>query len=201
MIAALAVVWLLVAYLWQQGPDQSLAKEGEIPEILTIEQPIEASQGPEIECGGQQEINKYRAYDDIPLDPELQIYMQEQCDEMDICFKFALALMESESSFQIDAVGDGGNSIGLFQINRINWARMEEMGIDVNTPEGNIKAGLTMLQELFEKHDDVYWVIICYKAGEYRGQKLWEDGCFITKDYDCPAICRRAEEIEREHNK
>lgn len=144
----------------------------------------------------------YEIYEDIPLDADTQIFMQQQCQDHHISYEFVLALMESESGFDKDAVGDGGNSIGYMQINRANWQRMaDEYGLDVNNYTDNIQAGITILGELFDKYEDPYLVILCYKAGETGGAKLYKAEAFKSDTYDLEAICRQAADWEKIHEK
>lgn len=113
----------------------------------------------------------------LPLNDEYQVYMEELCDDMEINFFLAASLMFSESSFNPDAVGDSGRSVGLFQINKCWWKYFETRGINVHEPLGNIEAGLMILQDLIDKYpDDISAVIQCYKCGESRGQELLEEG-------------------------
>ena len=112
-------------------------------------------------------------------------------------FAFARMIMESESRYHPAAVGDNGESVGLFQINRVNWERMaEEYGYDVHDVKGNIGSGVAILTELFAKYDDPYRVILCYKCGESRGNDLFAQGVYKTVQFDCRELCERAQEIE-----
>ena len=144
-----------------------------------------------------QEINVYKPIEEIPLDADLQEYMQGLCEENNLSFAFALMIMESESGYDPAAVGDEGRSVGLFQINQVNWERMaEEYGYDAHDVKGNIGSGVAILTELFEKYDDPYRVILCYKCGESRGNDLFEQGVYKTVQFDCSELCERAQEIE-----
>lgn len=139
-------------------------------------------------------------YEDIPLDDETQIYMYEICREYHISYDFALAIMESESQFNADAVGDDGHSVGYYQIKDINWERMQtEYGLDPRIPLENIKCGIIIMTELFIENDDPYWVISTYKCGQARGRELYEQGIYETRTYSCSDICDRAREIEQTH--
>ena len=143
------------------------------------------------------EKNVYKPIDEIPLDADLQEYMQELCEDNNLSFAFALMIMESESRYDPAAVGDNGESVGLFQINRVNWERMaEEYGYDVHDVKGNIGSGVAILTELFVKYDDPYRVILCYKCGESRGNDLFAQGVYKTVQFDCRELCERAQEIE-----
>lgn len=145
---------------------------------------------------------EFVAYEDIPLSHEEQIHMQQTCQELNVSYEFCLAIMESESTFRADAVGDGGESIGYFQINRVNWERMAtDYGLDVNNPLDNIECGVRIIWELFEKYSDPYLVIMCYKCGESRGMDPYEQEIYANHQFDCKELCERAAELERSHGK
>jgi len=145
---------------------------------------------------------EFIAYEDIPLSEQEQIHMQRICKELNVSYEFCLAIMESESTFRADAVGDGGESIGYFQINRVNWERMAtDYGLDVNDPMDNIECGVRIIWELFQKYNDPYLVIMCYKCGESRGMDLYEQGIYETHQFNCHELCERAAELERSHGK
>lgn len=150
----------------EQAMDDIVARYQEEPEIESIEK----------------EGNKMSApYSFLPLDDELQIYMEERCTDLEINFFLAASLMESESSFNPEAVGDSGRSVGLFQVNKCWWTYMAEHGIDVHEPRGNIDAGLRVLRGLMDDYpDDVSAVIQCYKCGQTRGEELMREGIYLS---------------------
>ena len=109
-------VWLIAIFTWctespraaQAEPLQAVDLTWEpIPEYVPPEPVIIETYVPE-----------FIAYEDVPLPEDMQIFMQQECKELDLSYKFALALMETESSFNPDAVGDGGRSVGYMQINQ-----------------------------------------------------------------------------------
>lgn len=201
-LIALGFMWILVIGMWIYTPKAAEDVEAE-QRTTTEERTIESYEWqPEIIVEEIQEPEALKAYDDIPLSEEEQIYMQEICKENNISYEFALAMMESESDFDPAAVGDEGKSVGYFQINQINWPRMEsEYGLDVHDPMDNIAAGILILREKFDQYEDPFQVIICYKAGDKRGTELYEQGKYKTNDYDCNKICSRSTELERSHGK
>lgn len=138
--------------------------------------------------------SEVKPYDFIPLDDELQLYMIERCNDLGIDFFIAAALMESESTFNVNAVGDSGNSIGLFQINKVWWDTMADSGIDVHEPKGNIEAGLRIMRELISRYpEDIKMVIQTYKCGISRGEELAAEGIIIGA---VDVVLRTAEEFK-----
>lgn len=132
-------------------------------------------------------------YDFIPLEDELQIYMEERCAEMNLSFFFCAALMQSESSFNKEAVSADGYDIGLFQIREPVWADVFK-GYDLRDPYDNIDCGLTIISNLFEKYEDVCVVLQCYKCGETKGLRLMEEGYYLPS---IPDILYQQEEWEK----
>ena len=133
-------------------------------------------------------------YSFIPLDDELQIYMESLCADMELDFFLCAALMESESSFREDAISRDGKDIGLYQIRASVWEDyFKEMGIDIYTPRDNIKAGLHIIKKLLDKYP-AETAIQCYKCGESRGLQLMEEGIVLTS---IETIMERRDEWEK----
>lgn len=201
----IVALWCIVALAWRLEPEPRAAEASPVQTVeavpLSIWEPIPEQEVP-VAAAVESFEPEYAAYDDVPLPEDLQIFMQEKCDELDISYEFALALMETESSFDANAVGDGGNSIGRMQINKCNWQRMaDDYGLDVADEFDNVAAGLVILRELFDQNPDPYYVILCYKAGIGRGAELYQQKAFQGSTYDCIAICEKAAEWERMHGK
>ena len=197
-------IWMVVFVAWHLEPEPVKAEPIElITEVPATSIWVDvATEEPEVIELVPEYIPEYVAYEDVPLPEDMQIFMQQECAALDISYEFALALMETESSFLDGAVGDGGNSIGLMQINRCNWQRMaDDYGLDVADPKDNVAAGLRILRELFDKNQDPYYVILCYKAGTGRGAELYEQKKFVGETYDCIAICEKAAQWEVSHGK
>lgn len=198
--ALILAMWLIALFTWctespraaQAEPLQTVDLTWEpIPEYVAPEPVVIETYVPE-----------FIAYEDVPLPEDMQIFMQQECKELDLSYEFALALMETESSFNPDAVGDGGRSVGYMQINQCNWQRMaDDYGLDVSDEKENVAAGLRILRELFDQNTDPYYVILCYKAGIGNGAKLYEQKKWVGDTYDCIAICERAAQWERSHGK
>lgn len=110
-----------------------------------------------------------------PLDDETQQMILDKCNEYEIDFAFAMAVIFKESSFRPDAVSYDESSIGLMQIHKINHKWLSEtLGItDFFDPEQNVTAGLYMLRDLFEKYEDPPLVLMAYNMGEAGAKKLW----------------------------
>lgn len=105
-------------------------------------------------------------YDRVPLSRDLQDICQTACAEFDVPYAIALAVMEQESGFEVDAVGVDGKDIGLFQIRTSNHAWLtKETGADPLTPAGNVRCGVWLLGYLLERYDTVPAALTAYRWG------------------------------------
>lgn len=117
---------------------------------------------------------------DCRLDDATQQMILEKCEQYNIDFAFAMAVIFKESSFRPDA--DSGSSVGLMQINRINhpWLS-EELGItDFFDPEQNVTAGLYVLRGLFDKYEDPHKVLMAYNMGSTGAKRKWDKGIYTS---------------------
>lgn len=121
------------------------------------------------------------AYFDIPLDKELQDHIMKVCEANNVDSHIVMAVIERESRFKVDAVGDSGNSLGLMQIQpRWHQARMEKLGVtDLLDPYQNVVVGIDLLAELqgicgySEYNDRMAWILMSYNGGcSYANKKL-----------------------------
>ena len=106
-------------------------------------------------------------------------------------------MCERESQYNANAVGDSGRSLGLMQI-QPKWhkGRMDKLGCDnLLDARQNIMVGIDILLELFNKHDDVAWVLMAYNGGEAYANRNYNTG--NISEY-ARYIMTRAEEMESE---
>ena len=83
--------------------------------------------------------------------PEIvQVYLWCECKEYGVDYYTVLALIERESGYHWDKVGDNGNSKGYMQIyEKWHTERMEVEGVtDLFNPYQNIRVGLNCLREI-----------------------------------------------------
>lgn len=115
-----------------------------------------------------------------PLDAEFQATMLEMCEKYELPFALALAVAEQESNFNPDAVS-ATDDYGLMQINKVNFDRLREKGIEPLDYEGNIEAGVLILSEAVKKYDDYGLALMVYNCGETGAKKLWGKGIYSTE--------------------
>ena len=69
------------------------------------------------------------------------------------------------------------------QINEINheWLSKELGIVDFLDPKKNIKAGVYVFRQLFEKYDDPEQVLMAYNFGEEGAKRLWDEGIYSSE--------------------
>lgn len=111
-------------------------------------------------------------YYDVPLAYELQDYIIRLCEEHHIDSAVVIAMIKRESGFQADAIGDGGNSLGLMQIQpRWHSGRMDKLSCtNLLDPMQNVKVGIDLLAELIDSYGgDVGKALTAYNQGYCNG--------------------------------
>ena len=119
---------------------------------------------------------------DVPMDEEMQEFIHCLSYGYNIDFPFVMALIETESQFDVDVISDT-NDYGLMQINKINHRWLTEtLGVtNYLNPHENVRAGLFMLRQLFEKYEHPSKVLMAYNLGEGGAKRLWDNGVYETE--------------------
>lgn len=134
--------------------------------------------------------------------PEIvQVYLWCECKEYGVDYYTVLALIESESGYHWDKVGDNGNSKGYMQIyEKWHTERMEAEGVtDLFNPYQNIRVGLNCLREIQDKYlasSGENCVLMVYNMGESTAKKLWAKDIYSSA-YSREVIAR-AQELRQE---
>ena len=133
---------------------------------------------------------------DVPLSEELQIHIFEECEKHNISPSIVIAMIERESDYTADAIGDNGKSFGLMQIQKhYHQERMNRLGCtDLLDPFQNVTVGIDILAELIEKNSDLYWVLMAYNGGQSYANRNMNSG--IYSDYAIEVVAR-ASELEK----
>lgn len=135
-------------------------------------------------------------YFDVPLEDELQDYIIETCEEKGIDPAIVMAMIDKESKFTIDIVGDKGRSFGLMQIQpRWHEERMKRLGVtDLLDPYQNVTVGIDILGELLESGKSLEWALMAYNGGYAHANRHIEAG---TLSSYASGVLELAGEIER----
>lgn len=107
---------------------------------------------------------------DVPLDAELQLHIIEQAEAHGIDPAIIMAMAYRESGYNANAIGDGGDSFGLLQIQpRWHYARMERLGCtDLLDPFQNVTVAVDYLAEQVDRYDgDVAKALVAYNQGSF----------------------------------
>ena len=109
---------------------------------------------------------------DVPLGEQLQLYIIAECEKRGIDPAVVVAIIQRESRYTANAIGDNGNSIGLCQIQpRWHSDRMERLGVtDLLDPVSNVRVAIDYLDELLDRYDvDYAKALVAYNQGSFKG--------------------------------
>lgn len=136
-----------------------------------------------------------RIYFDVPLSEEIQDTIFAECEKHNIDPALVVALIERESDFDVEAVGDGGRSLGLMQVMyKHHTERMTELNCgDLLDPNQNIKVGVDFLAELIGKYDSIGEALTAYNAGEAGAYKHYFSKGKYTNSFARSIIARTYE--------
>lgn len=116
-----------------------------------------------------------------------------------VVYDLVVALIEKESGYKFDKVGDNGHSIGYMQIyEECHRDRMERLNVtDLTNPYQNVLVGIDYLLELIERYGTIQDALAAYNYGEQGAkQHLWKNGIYVY-EYN-QTIMSRMKEIEEE---
>lgn len=122
----------------------------------------------DMQCGLAEDIPPEQ--DDIPLTTEEKVLLQDACEEYEVPYALALAIIEKETNFR-NMIGDGGASAGYMQVQqRWHHDRMDRLGVtDLLDPDSNFRVGLDYLSELYGTYGDWNMALTVYNMGHNPG--------------------------------
>jgi len=140
---------------------------------------------------------KAQTFYNVPLSEELQLHIFKECEKHNISPSVVIAIIEQESDYNENAVGDNGNSFGLMQVYKhYHLDRMDKLGCDnLLDPFQNVTVGIDYLAELKDINDDLYWVLMVYNGGFSYSNERMETGNY--SDYAIE-VAERIAELEKE---
>ena len=181
---------------YYEVPEQPTVEEQLWEDIMKMpvpeEETIEAI--PEVVNATWRRTDMYTPTDEIKLSPEDQTSLYYICKLHNVPMAYALAIIESESQFDWEAIGSIGE-VGVFQVNPINWDRFAEIDIDVHTHTGNLEAGVMILAESLREFGEMDAATMGFKCGIYRAHQLLEEGTRLSVCDDVVDACMRYEDI------
>lgn len=164
----------IIEPLWNISTPPDLA-EDDIPVIQATPLTPEPSEAPEEDDLIEMALMEQGYYSDaVPLDYLYQDILRSACERYSVPYALALAVIETESGFNVDAVGVDGQDIGLFQIRESNheWLS-DETGADPKNPAGNIECGVWLLGYLLEEYDNTESALTAYRWGHDNGTRKY----------------------------
>lgn len=129
--------------------------------------------------------------DAVPLPYDLQDIMRSACSTYGCPYPMALAVAETESQFDQEAVGAVGE-VGIMQLNPgpggAYHAELEAAtGQDPAAPSGNIVCGVYLLGKYMATYGDPAMAAMAYNMGEAGAKKAWAAGVTST-DYTAAVL-------------
>lgn len=148
------------------------------------EVPVEYSEASEniVEPEPEPEIDIYP----VNLDADLQRYIIETCEKYTINPSIIIAMCFYESSFNVDAIGDNGECMGLMGISpRWCWPEMEKLNCpDMRDPYQNVTVGIDIFAQKLAKYDwNTEMALMSYNAGDAGAHRLWFDKGIYSTTY------------------
>ena len=128
---------------------------------------------------------------------KMQIYTYIVCENYGVRYELVLALIERESGYEFDKVGDGGQSKGYMQIyEKWHTDRMKRLSCtDLMNPYQNVRVGIDFLSYLLKKYGTIQDALAAYNYGEKGAREhLWNNGVYVYS-YNS-SIMQRMKEIE-----
>lgn len=112
-------------------------------------------------------------YFNVPLSRDLQDRIFSICEKRNIDPALIIAMIQKESTFNPNAMGDNGHSHGLMQIQpRWHQARMNKVGCtNLLDPYQNVAVGIDYIAELLGKGKSVEWALMAYNGGPSYANK------------------------------
>lgn len=109
---------------------------------------------------------------DVPLDVSLQEHIVKQADKAGIDPAIIVAMAYKESTYNHNAIGDGGNSYGLLQVQpRWHYERMQKLNCtDLLDPYQNVAVAVDYLCELLNRYGSIEAALTAYNRGSYSGK-------------------------------
>lgn len=177
MVSALAVLWvLLCVVLVKAWADEEPVSGQEYLASIQVEsvnygssKPAAVSQARYVPA----EHAEAMMFFPVPLDHDMQAFIIRSCEKMNIEPSVIIAMIDQESDFNPECVGDNGDSVGLMQIQK-QWhqERMDKLGVtNLMEPLQNVKVGMDYLAELIAEGNGLEWALMAYNAGASGANK------------------------------
>lgn len=175
VVFCLVVVSIFLCGYAKGGRDERYKQSN--PVEVTLTQPVEIESVTPVVASHRGFISL-----NVGLSSELQEFASLECESKAVPFEVVMAVMSVENQKFDPKVISLSNDYGLMQINKINhaWLR-DKHGIDnLLDAKQNIRAGIIILSNLYEKYAHVNEVLMAYNHGEAGAKRLWSKGIYET---------------------
>lgn len=129
----------------------------------------------------------------VPLDHDLQAHIIHTCEDYGVDAAIVFAMIDQETDFDANDIGDGGESFGLLQV-QPKWheERMERLGCeDLLDLFQNVTVSIDYLAEQIDRYDgDVAKALTAYNQGHFKG---------VVTEY-AKSVLETAEELRGENH-
>lgn len=192
--AAVMLSLALVVFLISQDQNKKISRlEAEIRQ--EVESTATQQTHREAFAGETQPL-QYRYIKGCPLPQKLQRKIFRICGDAPLSFELVMSLICEESGWDPECVSDGGESVGLMQIQE-KWHKelMDKTGCtDLTDPVQNVRVGTALLKRHFTTYQDPAWALMAYNGGQaYADHMIRQNKTSAYAD----RILRRAAEYER----
>ena len=173
MVAALALLWMMLCtMLIKAWLDEEPVSGKEYLESIQVETVNYGSSKSAITCQANTvpevtEDVKAISFYPVLLDHDTQAFIIRTCERLNMEPAVIIAMIDQESDFNPECVGDNGDSVGLMQVQQ-QWhqERMDKLGVtDLMNPLQNVAVGMDYLAELLDEGNGLEWALAAYNAG------------------------------------
>ena len=117
-------------------------------------------------------------YFNVPLDRALQDHIFAVCENYGVDPALIVAMIQKESYFNSSNIGDGGDSLGLMQIQpKWHQTRANNLGCpDLMNPYHNITVGVDLFASHLRQKGSVEWALMAYNGGPTYANRMVANG-------------------------
>lgn len=125
-----------------------------------------------------------KIYKTCPLSSDLQKHINNKCKKYNISTNVVIALIEAESNFKANTMGDQGRSYGLMQIQkRYHIKRMNKLNVkNLLNAYSNTSVGIDYLAEIYKScNGNWHKTLMVYNGGWNYAKRNINRGIYSTK--------------------